>query len=114
MTSGPSPAISSEPLSRADTIYTALLGVLAFFQLVGVLTYWWVAHLPNMQRTAVLIMYLSATINAAYLAFELLVLIIRLRAPARRKWPTFALNIAILLVFPFGTALGIWGLLKIT
>src|SRR5256885_8766491 len=114
MSSGPSPASSPQPLSRADTIYTALLGVLAFFQLLGALTYLWMAHLPDLQKSAILIMYVGLTINAAYLAFELLVLIIRVRAPAKRKWPTFALNIVLLLVLPFGTALGIWGLLKVT
>jgi hypothetical protein len=115
MTIDPADATATNSsLSRTDTLYTVFLGVLAFFQLIAVLTYFGMAHLPEMQKTAAMIMYMSATINLAYIAFELVVLIIRIRAPAKRKWPTFALNMAILIVFPFGTALGIWGLMKVT
>jgi hypothetical protein len=42
-----------------------------------------------------------------------LIVLIRIFAPQKRKWPTLALNIILLVMFPFGTILGIYGLRKV-
>ena len=109
---GPTGAIAAESsLSKIDSIYSALLAVLAFFQLIAAIMYIWVAHMPGIDHNFIWAMYFGVSINLLYFLFEAAVLIIRIRMPQKRKWPTFALNIAILLAFPFGTALGIWGLI---
>jgi uncharacterized membrane protein YqjE len=48
-----------------------------------------------------------------FLAVTLAVLVIRIFFPAYRRWPTFGINIILLLWLPFGTALAVYGFLKV-
>jgi hypothetical protein len=52
-------------------------------------------------------------IYAVLLAAMVATLILRGVAPPAGRVATMALNIVLLIVFPFGTALGIYGLLKV-
>lgn len=52
-------------------------------------------------------------INVCYFLFEVSILILRVGFPANRKWPTIAQNIVLLLSFPLGTVLGVYGLWKV-
>jgi len=51
--------------------------------------------------------------EAAYLAAIVITLILRGKSPAAGRIATTALNIVLLVLFPLGTALGIYGLMKV-
>src|SRR4051812_12309142 len=93
-----------------DTVYTVVLGVLAFLQLIAILTLWWATHLPNKATEATWAIHLVISIQLCFLIFEVTVLLIRILAPKYRKWVTVTLNIILLLSFPVGTIVGVYGL----
>jgi hypothetical protein len=95
-----------------DHIYSTLLGVYAFFLLLGIVSLWFMLSLPTLPAESHFGFHLAIAINAFFLASVIVVLIIRRAFPARRRWPTLALNLILLLSIPLGTALGIYGLLK--
>jgi len=98
--------------SRHDVIYSVLLAVLSFFSLIGVVTIWFISTGPALPAGSVLAFRLAIAINVCFLLLEVAVLLVRLAMPAQ-KWPTVVLNIVLLLSFPLGTALGIYGLWKV-
>jgi Na+-driven multidrug efflux pump len=59
------------------------------------------------------IMHLIFEIYVLLVLFAAAVLLIRIATPAYRKWVTLALNIVMLFLFPIGTALAIYGFLKV-
>jgi hypothetical protein len=99
--------------SQHDTVYSVLLGALAFFQLLGAVTLWWVTQMPTFQANSAWAIHMVISIQVCFLLFEVVVLIIRVAAPAHRKWPTVALNVVLLISFPIGTIIGIYGLWKV-
>jgi hypothetical protein len=56
---------------------------------------------------------MSLCIYAALVAGMVVILILRGTAPGAGRIATKALNIVLLVVFPLGTALGIYGLMKV-
>lgn len=96
-----------------DVLYTVLLGVVAFFQLVGVVTLWAVSQRPGITDESRTTLHAIIGIELCFLFFDVGILILRIALPAYRKWPTLALNIVLLMVFPFGTALSIYGFWKV-
>ena len=95
-----------------DVVYTALLGAVLFFQLLGALCLEFILRTPDFPAESVRIIQLIVAIELLYAAFEVIVLVIRIVAPSYGKWPTVALNVCLLPSFPFGTALAVYGLWK--
>ncbi len=54
-----------------------------------------------------------AWIYAALLAATVVTLLVRATSPGAGRVATMALNIVLLFFFPFGTALGVYGLMKV-
>jgi hypothetical protein len=106
-----SPAPSTT--TNHDHIYTTLLGVFGFFMLIGTTTLFWVRRRFGSSAEAGNAMFLVLLINGCLLAAVMLVLLIRLIFPAQRKWPTVGINIILLISFPLGTALAIYGFWKV-
>ena len=96
-----------------DHVYTTLLGVLGFFLIMGMVTLASLRQRPEatLESKSALLMVLA--IEGAYLAAITLVLLIRILLPARRRWPTLGLNIILVLFFPLGTALAVYGFSKV-
>jgi hypothetical protein len=72
-----------------------------------------IGHLPQQQNQAMPIFSMIIAMEGLFLAAILAVLVIRIFFPAHRRWPTFGINIILLLWLPFGTALAIYGFLKV-
>ncbi len=96
-----------------DAVYSSLLAAFAFFLLMGVGFMVWMMWLPTTPANTKPAFQLIVFTEAAYGAVSLLVLLIRILLPTYRRWPTFALNIILLVSIPFGTALAIYGFLKV-
>jgi hypothetical protein len=96
-----------------NAVYTSLLGVLAFFLLLGIGSSVMQMHLPKIPPVVRTVFEFTIFVEASYIAAIVVVLLIRIFSPAHARWPTFALNIILLIGFPFGTALAIYGLLKV-
>ncbi|HEX4056029.1 MAG TPA: hypothetical protein VHX86_17330 [Tepidisphaeraceae bacterium] len=60
-----------------------------------------------------LIFLMTIAMEGLYFVAILAVLVIRIFYPAYRRWPTVAINIILILWPPFGTALAIYGFLKV-
>lgn len=58
-------------------------------------------------------MNLGAYVAICYFVASVTVLVVRIWFPAKRRWVTLALNIALLLYAPFGTAIGAYGLFRV-
>jgi len=52
-------------------------------------------------------------VEGCFLIAMVVVLVIRIGFPTCRRWPTLGLNIVLLIMFPVGTALGVFGLMKV-
>jgi hypothetical protein len=105
----PSPATTT----THDHIYTTLLGVCAFFVLFGIVILAWIRSLPTTPSESRSAMMLPILVEGLFLAAMTVVLLIRILFPANRRWPTIGLNIILVLMFPFGTALAIYGFWKV-
>ena len=95
-----------------DLIYSSLLAAVMFFTLLSVLVMLWIAEMASAKSQQTWPFYMLASMYGSLLLFELVVLIIRIRFPQSRKWPTVSLNVVLLLFFPVGTLLAIYGLWK--
>jgi hypothetical protein len=105
------PAESST--ARHNRIYCGLLVALALIGSLGIVSIFFISQRPTMppesRWTFRMILWIYAVLIAAMVA----TLILRSVAPRAGRVATMALNIVLLIVFPFGTALGICGLLKV-
>jgi hypothetical protein len=88
------------------------LGVWAFFTLLGIGVLVNIARRPSTTPERAMREWSYAYIHGCYLVAMIVVLSIRLLRPMKRRWPTLALNIALLINFPVGTALAIYGLMR--
>jgi len=104
--------------TKHDTIYEILLVLFMFGMLLSVGTLAFVKTLPKVEgssgvsetnATLTYVMY----INGLLAAFALATLLLRYMAPDLGRVFTKALNISLLICFPIGTVLGIYGLLKV-
>lgn len=100
------------PRSRHDTIYSVLLGVLAFFLALATVEMAFLAANLSKPETG-WVLWMVFSIELLLTATIALTLLVRIVWPDNRKWLTLATNIILLLLFPFGTALGIYGLWKV-
>jgi hypothetical protein len=101
------------PPTNHNAIYSSLLGALAFLMLMSAGTCYSVMQMPTMPANGRWVFQMTIFIEVSYAAVSVLVLLIRLIFPSHRGWPTFALNIVLLTCFPLGTALAIYGFLKV-
>lgn len=93
--------------------YTILLIVLAFFCVISVITMLSFSQSPTMEPESRWVFVMTAAIEALFVVAIIVTLILRGTAPAAGRIATKALNIVLLVLFPFGTALGIYGLMKV-
>jgi hypothetical protein len=100
-------------VTRHDKIYTMLLGVLGFLLAIAIVTLAVVRLQPTIPADSRNILLVPLFTEGLYLIAILIVFLIRLISPAHRRWPTLGLNILLLLVVPIGTALAVYGFLKI-
>ena len=103
----------SETRANHDTIYSVLLAVVTFFQLMSTTMMGFMTMRPGLPAESAWVLRLVFVVELFPLLLEVVVLIIRIAFPAYRKWPTVVLNIVLLPWLPFGTALGIYGLWKV-
>jgi len=108
---------ASGPESRPDRTYAILLIVLALIYGSGILTSLFIPQIPAtppMDPSVKWAFRLSAAIGAFLVALIVATLIVRsvTRNNGCLIW-TKAFNIFLLLVFPLGTAVGIYGLWKV-
>jgi hypothetical protein len=101
------------PPKNHNAIYTSLLGAVAFLFLLGIGSSVMQMHMPKTPPVVRMVFEFMIFVGAGYLAVIIAVLLIRIFFPAYARWPTFALNITLLIYFPFGTALAIYGFLKV-
>jgi hypothetical protein len=111
------PASAASPdessAARHDRVYTVLLIVLAFLCGLGMISIGFMSRNPKLAPESRWVFQMTACIYAALLAAMVVTLILRGVAPRAGRTATMALNIILLIVFPLGTALGIYGLIKV-
>jgi hypothetical protein len=100
-------------VTRHDYIYTTLLGVLGFFFLISIPTMYGLAHAPSTPPETRWIFMGMAVTELLYALAVVAVGVIRIWFPDHRRWPTVAVNVLLLLYFPLGTALAIYGFWKV-
>jgi hypothetical protein len=104
---------AESPSARHNRIYTTLLIVLAAFFSLGMIGMFFMSRNPAVPAESRWVFQMSLCIYAALVAGMVVILILRGTAPGAGRIATKALNIVLLVVFPFGTALGIYGLMKV-
>lgn len=98
--------------ARHSRIYTALLGGLAFFA-IATMGMFAIIRSPTLPLETRWRIQMIVAIYALLIAAMVATLVLRGVAPRAGRIATMALNIILLIVFPVGTALGIYGLLKV-
>ena len=96
-----------------DHIYTTLLGVFGFviILMIGVTVSAARRSTTTVDRASHL--HFMIFLESVYLAVIIPVFVIRILYPTKRRWPTFGLNLVLLMNFPFGTILGAYGLASV-
>src|SRR4051812_48538792 len=96
---------SQTSITTHDRVYTTLLAVLAFLTVleIGVLVR--VATRATSTAERADRAQFSAFLQGCYLVAIVVVLVIRLASPMKRRWPTLALNLVLLIDLPFDTLL---------
>jgi hypothetical protein len=100
-------------MNRHDHTYNILLIVLAFFYGTSIITMVFTSRLPTLPPDVLWVFEMAAWVNAAFVAAMVATLILRATAPRAGQVATKALNIILLIMIPLGTALGIYGLMKV-
>ena len=100
--------------SRHNRAYTVILLILGFISIMVAcemlfLSYW----LPNSDPSANWVFQFIALVYGIYILAIAATLALRAWAPAAGRPANLALNILLLPVFPFGTAVGVYGLWKV-
>jgi len=104
---------AESPSARHNRIYTILLIVLAAFCGLGMISMIFTSRNPTIPAESRWVFQMMVGIYAVLVAGMVATLILRGTAPSAGRIATKALNIVLLIVFPFGTALGIYGLMKV-
>src|SRR4051794_35561392 len=99
--------------ARHNRIYTALLLAFALFCVLGMISLFVISRSPTMPPESRRSLQMIDGIYGVLVAAMAATLILRGVAPRAGRIATMALNVVLLIVFPFGTALGIYGLLKV-
>ena len=102
------------PESRHNRIYNSLLLAASVLCSFGIVSLWFISQSPVIKADDGAWMF-QMIIGFYVLLIMAMVttLILRQKSPAIGRICTMALNIVLLLFFPFGTALGIYGLWKV-
>ena len=87
--------------------------VLGFFLFVSAGESLFLARLPGMTETSKWVIHLAGFIEFLFVIAIAVTLTLRARTPAAGQIATTALNIVLLLAFPIGTAIGIYGPWKV-
>jgi hypothetical protein len=96
-----------------NLIYTALLGAIGFFLTISCVEILWIGYRTNQPPQSQNTLELVALINGIYALLCISTMFIRLLFPRGRKFITLMTNIVSLVYFPFGTALAIYGFMKV-
>jgi hypothetical protein len=97
-------------VSKHDQIYNSLLMVLGFMFFMSAGTM--LTTLGTVGAESRWVFRMTAFVAGCYVVAVITTLAVRFFAPSYRRTVTRAMNIVLLLHFPLGTALGIYGLLK--
>jgi hypothetical protein len=89
------------------------LGVFAFFIVLGMASLVSMRLRRGADPDAKFVFLMTMFFEASYFVAIVSVLLIRLLASKYRRWPTLGLNIILLILIPFGTALAIYGFWKV-
>ena len=99
--------------SRPNRTYTVAVLVVGFLLLIGAGEMVFLRQSPTIDPSARWVFKLIAFIEAIYVLAIATTLALRAWAPAAGQIATTALNIVLLFAFPFGTAVGVYGLWKV-
>lgn len=99
--------------ARHNRIYAALLVALALFFVLGMVSLLGMSRRPAMPPESRWAFEMIVGVYAVLIAAMVATLVLRGVAPRAGRVATMALNVVLLLLFPFGTALGIYGLWKV-
>jgi len=100
-------------MKKHNRVYTILLIVMAFWCLISIITMLTMSRSPAVKPESRPVFVRVALIQGAYVLAIVVTLTLRGTAPAAGRIATKALNIIMLFVIPLGTALGIYGLMKV-
>jgi hypothetical protein len=107
-------ATPAEPAARRhNRLYTALLTAMALFCVLGVMSVTFTGRSPTVAPESRWVFEMVAWIYGALIAAIVVTLVLRGAAPLAGRVATKATNIVLLFFFPLGTALGIYGLMKV-
>jgi len=95
--------------NRAYTISLLLLG---FILVIATGEMLFIGSSPTIAGSSKWVFYFVAFVEGSFLMAIAVTLALRAWAPAAGRTATVALNLLLLLLFPFGTAVGIYGLWK--
>src|SRR3954465_8711367 len=100
-------------MNQHNRTYTVALIVMAFLYGLGVITMAFMSRSSTLPERSQWVFQMTAWMNGAFTAAMVTTLILRGVAPDAGRIATNALNIILLISFPLGTVLGIYGLLKV-
>src|SRR5438128_608870 len=92
-------------MNRHNRTYTVLLIALTFFYVLAVISMVFMGRSPTVPEESRWVFQMTAWLNAAFAAAMVATLILRGVAPGAGRIATKALNIVLLILIPFGTAL---------
>jgi hypothetical protein len=101
------------PRSGHDHVFTGLALGLVFLLVVMCTSLFSMTRNPALPPESKWVFHMSAALALCYAAIVVLSMILRWAFPASRRVFTIALSVALLVYVPFGTALRIYGLLKV-
>ena len=101
------------PRSGHDHVFTALALAVSFLMCLSIVSVGSLTRNPNMPPESRWVFHMTMAFMACYVLITWASLLLRWRFPASRRTFTIALSVILLLYFPFGTLLGIYGLWKV-
>ncbi len=102
-----------EPLDTHNVVYMALLAALAFFYIIGAVMFLLIVRSSDTPPESRWVFQMTLFMEFAYVAAMVATLILRGVSSKVGRVATLAMNIILLPLIPFGTALGIYGLWKV-
>jgi hypothetical protein len=99
--------------SKAERTYSIALGVLTGFNIFGIISLNAVMNRHGMDDSGRAGLSLARNMDVCFIVLSIAAILVRFAPAAPRKWFSTVLNILLLLIFPFGTAIGIYGLRKL-
>jgi lysylphosphatidylglycerol synthetase-like protein (DUF2156 family) len=111
----PSPSVDSvsPPSSESGQIFTALLISLGLLCMLVIGQFAAMLQNPNIAPEGRWVYHYIIWMHGVYLFAIVLALVVRGLVPSARRTITMAVSIFLLLYFPFGTMVGVYGLRKV-